>query len=349
MYRQSPYCKIALALFSGLSIFYLSFGKGPGLFSQESAFFFAIFIIYLSTFKLIEKNELSFIFNSLFVFVIFEFLVALGELSNQIIGIGFKVNAYYYSLDEVDAYLNAISGSFFNPNDLGSSCAFLFVLFIFLLKEFPLKSKIGIILCFILVLLSASRASILFVILTSLIFLYRILINNIIILFIFLFSNIMVLLSFSNFFNEFEFANRIISRIVTLYLFINGDALQDHSVNIRFESYMNFIYNIPVLKFGSFKYQEYHEFFNDLPSGSLFATNPHSFIIEIGYWLGWPGILLFFMFIFLTRPVNKYQYYYIIFSFLILSMISSSIINNLIFFMIFFSLLAVTCRENLKS
>lgn len=66
----------------------------------------------------------------------------------------------------------------------------------------------------------------------------------------------------------------------------------DSSTSGRSESYFNFIEQLGSLGIGSVAILEYSTF----TSGAVFAdralyVNPHSMVIEVGYWMGWPGLL----------------------------------------------------------
>lgn len=66
----------------------------------------------------------------------------------------------------------------------------------------------------------------------------------------------------------------------------------DSSTSSRSESYLNFIEQLGRLGIGSAAILEYSTF----TSGAVFAdealyVNPHSMVIEFGYWMGWPGLL----------------------------------------------------------
>lgn len=66
----------------------------------------------------------------------------------------------------------------------------------------------------------------------------------------------------------------------------------DSSTSSRSESYLNFIEQLGLLGGGSAAILDYSTF----TAGAVFADealyiNPHSMVIEIGYWMGWPGLL----------------------------------------------------------
>lgn len=66
----------------------------------------------------------------------------------------------------------------------------------------------------------------------------------------------------------------------------------DSSTSGRSESYFNFIEQLGRLGIGSVAILDYSTY----TSGAVFAdealyVNPHSMVIEFGYWMGWPGLL----------------------------------------------------------
>jgi hypothetical protein len=68
----------------------------------------------------------------------------------------------------------------------------------------------------------------------------------------------------------------------------------DRSTSSRSESYFNFFEQLDRLGFGSGSILDYSTF----TSGALFVDealyhNPHSMVIEFGYWMGWAGLLSF--------------------------------------------------------
>jgi hypothetical protein len=79
----------------------------------------------------------------------------------------------------------------------------------------------------------------------------------------------------------------------------------DRSTSSRGESYFNFFDQIGRLGMGSGAILDYSTF----TSGAVFADealyiNPHSMVVEFGYWMGWPGLLALgaFMLIGYVRP-----------------------------------------------
>ena len=99
--------------------------------------------------------------------------------------------------------------------------------------------------------------------------------------------------------------------------------------------YLYFFENFDSLWIGSGEIGNYFMFAKGAEfNPALMFQNPHSIIVELGYWIGWFGLFLFSIaFIYLSKFSNRKI------SVLILSMvstvISSSVLGNLIFFLFF--------------
>lgn len=105
----------------------------------------------------------------------------------------------------------------------------------------------------------------------------------------------------------------------------------DRSTSGRSEAYFNFIEQLGRLGMGTAAILDYSTF----TSGADFAdtalyVNPHSMVIEIGYWMGWPGLLALcvFMLMAYTRPSQGglLQRIYVMMAVLLASSIPSSAI-----------------------
>jgi hypothetical protein len=72
----------------------------------------------------------------------------------------------------------------------------------------------------------------------------------------------------------------------------------DSSTSSRTESYINFIQKIDQLGLGSAEILNYSRFTADaLFDDPTLYINPHSMIIEMGYWMGWPGLIALSLFL----------------------------------------------------
>ncbi|MEJ1936107.1 hypothetical protein WDZ92_38425, partial [Nostoc sp. NIES-2111] len=75
----------------------------------------------------------------------------------------------------------------------------------------------------------------------------------------------------------------------------------DSSTSSRSESYYNFADKLTSLGTGSVRILQYGEFTRDaLFQDEALYVNPHSMVVEIGYWMGWPGLISLILFIVLT-------------------------------------------------
>lgn len=105
----------------------------------------------------------------------------------------------------------------------------------------------------------------------------------------------------------------------------------DRSTSSRSESYFNFIEQLERLGVGSGVILDYSTF----TSGANFEdqalyVNPHSMVIEFGYWMGWPGLLALCSFILMTYTRSSqgglFQRGYVLIAVLLASSIPSSAI-----------------------
>lgn len=75
----------------------------------------------------------------------------------------------------------------------------------------------------------------------------------------------------------------------------------DSSTSSRSESYFNFIDKFGRLGLGTAQILKYQEFTWDaLFFDEALYVNPHSMVVEIGYWMGWPGLICLALFLLLV-------------------------------------------------
>ncbi|MFB2589068.1 O-antigen ligase family protein [Acinetobacter sp. c1-l78] len=144
------------------------------------------------------------------------------------------------------------------------------------------------------------------------------------------------------FHSDISVVTRIVDKLDTIIGVYNNGVGFDHSSSLRIESYMYFLKNIGNLGLGSgeiynyYKYSTYASFETE-----LMFYNPHSLIVELGYWLGWIG-LSFFMVAFVY---TMYEYQRNILLVLIISItsmnISSSVLSSFYYFLLLFLCLLV--------
>jgi hypothetical protein len=236
-----------------------------------------------------------------------------------------------------------LSGTFLNANDLAAVSGMLFIFFLLVRDYLPKSAKIGISLCFILAVLTVSRSVLFFMICSLAVFLLRRSFLTGIALILLIGGSLILGLYFSQeYFSHLSFISRIIDRFESLWLILNYGFSIDNSISVRLASYIHFLSSLDNLGLGSMHLRDYGMFVDSLGAKyELLAVNPHSFIVEIGYWLGFPGLLLFLLFMMAIKPKSLFGFYYVLASFLLLSMVSSSVVNNFIFFLVFFSALVL--------
>lgn len=312
----------------------LNYLRNPFEDNYLSSYFLTILLLpvmVLASIKLfVSENSHSnyvFIYKVLFVFLLLQLIVCFGQFSTYYFGVGFPVNEIY-------AHQGMISGTFFNSNDLGA--AIVLVAFIAIgFEKFILKSNCYVLWLVIAVLLvvSGSRSAML---LGVLLFCF----NKIRTLkeflgFFFLFSFAGLFFSFFLFEVESNAVHRFLQRIESLLMVLSSGIQADNSMSIRLSSYVHFIGQLPELGFGSGVINNYFKYSDDANfyGAELLFQNPHSLVVEIAYWLGWPGLLLFFVpvMVLLQFSRRKIQLAGVL---LVVTMIPSSILGGLVFFML---------------
>lgn len=264
-----------------------------------------------------------FTYHVLQIFILGQLFICIGQISTYLYGAGLPVSETYREL-----FL--ITGTFYNPNDLGS--VILITLFMFIgietnfnaWRRFAMWSSLA-----ILLLMAGSRSALL---LGLVLFLLSRNFNlkSISIGFLFLFFVIMgyALLAPNTDHGVFNYifrrANSLISLIINLDL--------DSSISLRLASYYHFVGQLGSLGIGTGEIGDYFQYSDDATFRTqLMFVRPHSLIVEIGYWLGWPGLLFFTL-----AAAGLLQYSRrklpLIIILAISSSIPSSVLGNLIFF-----------------
>jgi hypothetical protein len=334
---------VSLTFLSVIALFYLVLEKCALAFlSMEFLFFFSLPLLYLSTARLLCHGHLRLAANAFLVFLFWQLFVVVGQISMRLWGIGLHLPSYY-SDDLSDNYASMLSGTFLNANDLAAVSGMFLVFFLLVREYLPKSAKIGISLCLILAVFTVSRSVLFFMICSLAVFLLRkSFLTGIALILLIGGSLILGLYFLQEYFSHLSFISRIIDRFESLWLILNYGFSIDNSISVRLFSYIHFLSNLDNLGFGSMHLRDYGMFVNSLGMKyELLAVNPHSFIVEIGYWLGFPGLLLFLIFMMAIKPKSFFGFYYVLASFLLLSMVSSSVVNNFIFFLAFFSALVL--------
>jgi hypothetical protein len=275
-----------------------------------------------------HDSNYKFIYYSLVVFVLFQLVVCVGQMLTYTYGFGFPVSEYY-------SEYAVVSGTFANSNDL--SAIVLAILFFFMgAEKFCFKSEkyfIWVVLIILLV-LGGSRSAIILAVLFFVIHKA----DNFSRMFVYCLSlSLLFVIMFYSFDNQSEVANRVASRIDSITTIFKYGVSVDNSMSIRVMSYLHFLKMLPELGFGSMVINEYHLFsenadFSGMDMDLLFQ-NPHSLVVELGYWLGWPGLIMFFIPMLALLKYSRRKMLFLV-MFVLVGMIPSSILGGMVFFMI---------------
>ena len=274
----------------------------------------------------------------------------LGQLMKMLTGVGFHVPADYIE-SAGETYSFMLSGTFVNANDLASVAV---MIGLFFMISRPLSDRFyhsAIVTISVIVLLTASRSSL--VVFVGMLLFYwgsRSIVKTVLafigLAFLFYFFYVWGV----NVSGQYDAVDRVINRLNSLFLIASGGLRVDNSLSLRIESYLHFLSNLPALSLGTRQYQDYTAFVSELgPRFSLLELNPHSFVVEVGYWLGWPGLLALILFLASCFSFKKPLYSVLLLAaFLVLSSVSSSIIGNFIFMLVFFFCLTLMMRVNVE-
>lgn len=288
-------------------------------------------LITITFFRLLYSGKsyenYEFIYKILFLFVTLQLFVCLGQLSTYTLGFGLPVT-------EVYSVQGMVTGTFYNSNDL-AAVVLVIVFFVLGLEKFYFKknkTKFWLIVTMLLVLTSSRSA----VVVAALMFLLS-KVNNLRQLIAYIFMFILLGFSFVFLVNNVEneaFA-RVAVRLNTIISIFQYGIDSDSSMNVRMSSYLHFIEKLPELGLGSGEINNYSKYSHGVyfEASDLLFQNPHSLVVEIGYWLGWLGLLFFFVPISLLLSLSKRKFL-LLFVLLIVSMIPSSILGSMIFFLL---------------
>lgn len=272
------------------------------------------------------KNYL-FIYKTLFVFLLVQTIICIGQITTYTLGVGFPVSELY-------AESGMVTGTFVNSNDLGA-IVLLIIFFVLGLEKFYFHQNKYLfwIIAAVLLIITGSRSAIL---LAVFIFVFN-KVNNLKTL---LFYTVLFFLLGGVFFLainhlEGDAFSRIHARLNSIMSIFQQGLYSDNSVNVRLNSYIHFVHNFSELGFGSGEINNYLKFSknaNFLATDLLFR-NPHSLIVEIGYWLGWLGLIFFFTPVLFLLSYSKRKLSLVV-VLLIVSMIPSGILGSMLFFLL---------------
>jgi len=312
-----------------------------GLASLEVFYFLSWPFMFVSLYRLIARQDFLFLNIFLVFFLVFEALIVLGQLSNSLFGVGFHRLSDYsdMSYGERLRYSNMLSGTFFNSNDLASS-VILVVCYFYVVKDKCSRFfSVAMILAFFLLVAAISRSMLL---MFFVVFFYFYMRDSLVRSIVFVFLIFWVLFGFyllGSYFEDYEAVRRVISRVDSILLVIENGLLSDYSLWLRLNSYLFFFENFWDVGFGTGEYKDYSFFFRGLSSDFLiFAESPHSFFIEVCYWLGYPGFLLVIV-LFVSLGMRKacLDSLFVFFVFFVVGFVSSSIIGRFLLIYCFFA------------
>lgn len=318
---------ITLCYISVASISYLSSPLGGRYFTTHLIILLIlpalIFVFIKLFFYHSDFNKKYFLQLLIYTLLFGQVIVCLGQVLTYTFGFGLPVSEEY-------SEFFAITGTFTNPNDLAAVVSLVAFIFIRVEKEVSKKLVMLVWLAVLLLLLLTSSRSALFV--TFVIFIISRNLGMKTLIHIFTFGLIISLIYSYVSFSDDGVVGRIIHRLDSISLILSGGLSADGSMSARWDSYMHFLNNLSRLGFGTGKINDYFMFANNATfKTSLLFQNPHSLIVELGYWLGWPGLFLFLISILslLKFSNRKFQLLFLI---MIVTLIPSSVLGNLIFF-----------------
>ena len=318
--------------FTSLSFFYYYLNPYKGyIISQHVIFILTFPFSYLCLVGLgkdFSKQDFLKFFNKIIIFfALGQVFVTLGQFSHYVYGVGFKVIEDYQNI-------MMISGTFYNSNDL----AVVVVLMAFVFKyTYQYLTRIQSLLIWsifaYLLIVTGSRVCIFlfFIILFSLgSFTYK----KIFLTLVSVVSTLALIIILGNFEVDVDHPfYRIIGRINTFQAMFEYGLTSDESMSDRGEFYLYFLKNINNIGLGSGLIGDYHKYANSTFHFSpLFFTNPHSFIIEIAYWIGWLGLIIYLILYLLIVIKSNFNMLFFLISFVTL-FVSSTLMGNMIYFL----------------
>ena len=273
----------------------------------------------------IASDYISFLYNILIFFLLFQLLICIGQISTYTFGVGFPVPEA-----QSDKYM--VSGSFVNSNNLAVIIIFISYFVSQVEGKYSTKSNnLMWLMIFFILFITVSRSALLivfFIFISTRKMNKKTLINFLIGVAVL----IPVVINIYSWMGGFEFFNRIIERLESLSTMLESGIMSDDSMSVRLKSYLYFIGEIPGLGLGSGEMYNYYNYSGKASfETNLIFANPHSYIVEIGYWMGFTGLILFvLLFSSLFYYGNRSLFYFFI------VMISMSIPSSLLDFYLFF-------------
>ncbi|WP_141742719.1 hypothetical protein [Oligella sp. HMSC05A10] len=274
-----------------------------------------------------SKKNYQFIFNSLFYFLIAQLIICLGQLVAYTFDVSLPVSELY-------AYDGMVTGTFTNANDLAAIVVLMLFIIIGFEKYYFKENKyLFWTISFVLLIIASSRSAIFF---TIILFILN-KTNNFKKFFINIFLLCLVVIAFVLLlgFVESDAFTRISARLSSFLDILQHGLYSDSSVAIRLGSYLHFLEKIPELGLGSGEINNYFKYSDGagFESVELLFQNPHSIIVEIGYWLGGFGLLFFLVPIFLLLSYSR-RMFSLVTVLLLTSMMPSSVLGNHLYFLL---------------
>lgn len=319
--------------FTSLGLFYYYINPYEGyVISQYTVFllsfpFSVICLICLE--RYLNYEEFCNFINKLVVFfALGQLLVTVGQFSRYLYGFNFKVTEEYQNI-------MMISGTFFNSNDLSVVVVLIAFIYKFTSKFQPkwLNLIIWMILAYLLLVTGSRSCLFLFALILMSMgqFTYR----KILAISSLIFAIVMLMVLFGNLVVDVDHPfYRIVYRINSINMMITDGVGSDESVSDRSSFYMYFIHHIQDIGIGSISIGNYFKYANHSYHFSpLFFSNPHAFIIEIAYWMGWSGLIIYLVLYFMMVLKSKLNLLFVLISFSTL-FVSSSLMGNMVYFLL---------------
>ena len=316
------FCTLLFFVYNFLLLFL--FPPGGGYSSIVLLVPFFVISLLIQTLILKKSEDFKKYVEYYFLFLFFvQMIFCFLQYSYYSIGFGLK---------SIVEYEGMIAGTFGNANDLATILV-LFSVFLLINQSFSKKIKwILLVLTFILLLMTVSRFSLIIFFLVLLIFYNGGVKANII---IFSFS-ILLLYLLSDFILNYQSTglvalDRIVYRLQTFNNISESGLGSDSSIDLRLASYLYFISNFWNLGFGTLEFQNYSYYsggFNG--DAELIFKNPHSLIVEVGYWQGYLGLILLISMFFSWVGSNRINLK-ILLIIILISFIPSTVIFNVSF------------------
>lgn len=317
--------------FIGLIYYYLTPYKGY-LISQYVVYLLTFPFAYLSLICLnrqLSQEDFFNFFNKLIIyFSLGQVFITVGQFSHYLYGSNFKVNEDYQNI-------MMISGTFYNSNDLAIIVVLMAFIFKYTYKYLSyFKSLLVWFIFAYLLFITGSRVC--FLLFTVIIFSLGGLSYKKIFSIIGLVFSISALLIF---FGKMDVEPshplyRIVSRINSFQMIFEDGFSSDDSMSDRSSFYLYFLKYIGDIGIGSVSIGDYHRYANhSYQFDPLFFVNPHAFIFEIAYWMGWLGLFICISLYLLLVVKSNYNLLFVVVC-VATSFVSSSLLGQIIYFLL---------------